>query len=229
MPIQRTRNVVFNYWNWKYELNFLKAYYISVTYRKDYHQYSVLWKKRVSTILWTRKQRRLLLSHTWSMKAYRSQEHTGWIKKARRNGKSYLPLPWTSSWTQPRAWWPRGTARGCTVSPEHRRRRTFGQNLPPSPISSARAWKSRFAWDLSFSSWWWMLDVYRVVSEQFNDELTQLIFAINMASGFQKWRACAGAWWARKKFNLPERAGWRRVSRREDTWTARMRLAARDG
>jgi hypothetical protein len=33
-----------------------------------------------------------------------------------------------------------------------------------------------------------MLDVYRVVSEQFNDELTQLIFAINKASGFQKWR-----------------------------------------
>jgi len=72
-------------------------------------------------------------------------------------------------------------------------------NLRPEPaaisrsLPSARAWKSRFARDLSFSSWWWMLDVYRVVSEQFNDELTQLIFAINMASGFQKWRACAGA------------------------------------
>jgi hypothetical protein len=42
--------------------------------------------------------------------------------------------------------------------------------------------------NLSSWWWWWMLDVYRVVSEQFNDELTQLIFAINKASGFQKWR-----------------------------------------
>jgi len=55
-----------------------------------------------------------------------------------------------------------------------------------------------------------------VVSDQLDYELQQLILAINKASGFQKWRACAGG------HEMATRVG-------RCTWTAWMELAARAG
>lgn len=89
-------------------------------------------------------------------------------------------------------------------------------NLGPKPAamcpvssSSAGAWKPRLGGGISSPPPPPRVGgCYRAVPEQFNDELTQLIFAINKASGFPKWRACAGGWgwsWSRSGKKKPAR------------------------